>query len=331
MKSVLSSTVLVCSFLLALPAIASEVTYTPIRHSDYQAVYDDGSAAWPGEDASGNGLLEYSITLFGVVINNPADMLDYSVSASSPKWQVFIQATEEAVAFGDFGGTALYMMRDNFGDGSQYYTNAKWGEELERIGGFTLQYGDLVRVDARAPGMNFKGKYNVNEKHNKSPDYDFEITVIGSSTPKAASITLADLKDTNNDFIFREDRQAGCEHYQASLVSLNGLLLDGADDWALDGTVTVKQTVEGIERTFSMKLGLDNDLASIDAELLETTPFSVTAILDQEDNYCAPYTGGYRLWLTSASNLDVVPEPGSLALLVAGGLAAMLLWRRRRS
>ncbi len=327
MKSVFIhlSTVAACFIFLASPAIANEITYTPIRHSDYQAVYDDGTAAWPGEDASGNGLPEYSIMLFGVVINNPADMLDYKVSASSPKWQVFIQATEEAVAFGDFGGTALYMMRDNWGNGSEYYTDTKWGKELERINGFTLQYGDLVRVDARAPGMNYKGKYNVNEKHKKSPDYDFEITVIGSSTPKAASITLADLKDTDNDFIFDDTRAIGCEHYQASLVHLDNLLLVNAGDWALDGTVEVKQG----DLTFDMQLGLDNDLKSINAELLETTPFSVTAILDQEDNYYAPFTGGYRLWLTSASNLDVVPEPGSLALLVAGGLAALLLWRRR--
>ncbi|MEN6559078.1 MAG: PEP-CTERM sorting domain-containing protein, partial [Thermoguttaceae bacterium] len=67
--------------------------------------------------------------------------------------------------------------------------------------------------------------------------------------------------------------------------------------------------------------------------LMETKGFDLTAVLDQEDT-SSPYTGGYRLWLTSTENggLTVVPEPSTLALSLAGGLAALLfVWRRRRS
>ncbi|MCD4728644.1 MAG: PEP-CTERM sorting domain-containing protein [Pirellulales bacterium] len=349
MKSVLSSTVLVCSFLLALPAMAD--AYTPTLHSEYQAVTGDdpkGDPAWP---LSGS---PYPIQLLGVVINNPEDMSDYGVYSSDMDdptwWQTYIQALPagvyggQTVAPNDYGGTALYMrVRHPWIESASFYSDSGWAAEMERLNYPTdvgtgepvttpLKYGDVIMVQAKAPGLFFRGKYNINEQHNVDTSKDFYITILQrDTTPTVASpddFTLADLKDASDNFIFNEDRLAGCEHYQASLVSLDSLLLVDAANWALDGTVMVKQTVEGIERTFPMKLGLDDDLASIDAELLETTPFSVTAILDQED-YDAPYTGGYRLWLTNASNLTVVPEPGSLALLVAGGLAALLLWRRR--
>ncbi|HPP53656.1 MAG TPA: PEP-CTERM sorting domain-containing protein [Thermoguttaceae bacterium] len=113
-------------------------------------------------------------------------------------------------------------------------------------------------------------------------------------------------------------------------MHLDGLLLVDPQNWALNGTVTVKQTVGGNELTFPLKLGIDPALAAINASLLATTPFSLTAILDQEDSG-SPYTDNYRLWLTSASDLGaafaMVPEPASVALLSAG---MALLWILRR-
>ena len=137
----------------------------------------------------------------------------------------------------------------------------------------------------------------------------------------ASAIELSDLKDTNDDYIFDATREAGCEHYQGSLVHLDNLLLVDPANWALDGEVTV--TKNGL--TFGMKLGIDADLLSIDSGLLATTPFSVTAILDQESS---DFTTGYRLWLTNAGDLIVaVPEPGTVVLAIVAMLA-LLPWRR---
>ncbi len=88
-------------------------------HSVVQAVFDDGASAF---------LPTSAIQVRGVVINNPWDMLDYSNSAGSPQWQVFIQAVES----GDFGGTALYMRKSTPWTGA-IYTDAEWTAEMDRL------------------------------------------------------------------------------------------------------------------------------------------------------------------------------------------------------
>ena len=328
----------VCFFLFYSQVAADTYTYT--KHSDYQAVNALGAGTWPGE---GNEL--YYVALVGVVINNPEDMHDYT-DYSVPTdvwWQTFIQAQTlpESIYGGytissdDFGGTALYMRSTNPKSGAVLYElngeEGGWIDELDGRDGdgmltnaATLQYGDIVVVEAKAPGMFYCGKYNINEKHDNDPAMDFTVTVVGHTDPVAETITLAALKDEYDDFIFDSSRGTGCEHYQGSLVHLDNLLLLDADGWGLDGSVTVMQG----NLTFELQLGIDTDLLSIDAESLETTEFSITAILDQETDRSGPFDVGYRLWLTSASKLTPVPEPGTLALLAAG-LAAMLFWRRR--
>jgi hypothetical protein len=188
-----------------------------------------------------------------------------------------------------------------------------------------LQYGDVVLVQANAPGLFYAGKLNVNEQHSTDPAKDFSITILQrGTTPTAAQIALSDLKNASDDFLFDATRATGCERYQGGLVHLDGLTLVDPADWGLGKTVTVRQGV----LTFPMQLGLDPALALVDAAALNATPFSATAILDQEDG-SSPYTGGYSLWLTSASGLMVVPEPGSLISLTLAALTASLIWRRR--
>ncbi len=334
MKSVLFqlSVLLACLSFLVSPAVA-DVTYTQINHRELQAVFDDGSTAWPGE-----GQEPYPVTILGVVINNPEDMSDYTNYSPYVWWQTYIQSLppgqygEYTVAPGDYGGTALYIRAAlPWEDPPRtLYDADQWADELDRLiaNADTLHYGDVVAVRALAPGMFYNGKFNVNEKHLSDPAYDFTVTVIGQTTPEVATLdSLADLKDESNNFIFDDTRESGCEHYQASLVHLDGLLLQDAGDWALDGTVVVRQG----DLTFDLKLGLDQELLAIDAARLETTPFSVSAILDQEDrDYSDGYKQGYRLWLTSAENLSVVPEPAGLALLAAAGLTLLLFWRRQK-
>jgi len=330
----------------AVPQAAGQITYTPTKHSVYQAVNSDGTAAWP------SGGQPYPIQMIGVVINNPWDMLDYSLSASGvPQWQVFFQAvdpyqfpdliSDPELYANDFGGTAMYMRKVHPRDPNIYYTDDQWLAEMQRLNypnyqgspvTEPLRRGDLVLVQANAPGLFFRGKYNINEQHSTDPAKDFYITILQRNVPlSAAQITLADLKNPDDSFKFDQTRQTGCERYQGSLVHLDGLLLVNPQNWALDGTVTVKQG----NLTFPLKLGIDPALAAINAALLATTPFSLTAILDQEDSG-SPYTDNYRLWLTSASDLGaafaMVPEPASLALLAVGILLVGIYrwaWPRR--
>lgn len=319
-------------------------TYTPTKHSEYQRVNSDGTSAWP------SGGSPYPVQMVGLVINNPWDMLDYSLSASQPQWQVFFQAVDPSQFPGlipnpsayanDFGGTAMYMRKNNPMNPNIYYTDVQWLSEMQRLNypnyqgspvTQPLRRGDLVLVEAKAPGMFFRGKRNINEMHQVDPAYDFYITILARDVPlTAANITLADLKNPDDTFKFDQTRQTGCERYQGSLVHLDGLLLVDPQNWALDGTVIVKQTIGGNELTFPLKLGIDPALQAINAALLASTPFSLTAILDQEDpDYT--YTDNYRLWLTNASDLGapfaLVPEPASLGLLTIG-LAFLWMFSR---
>ena len=313
-------------------------------HNAYQAVNSSGTSTWTATGA---------ITMTGVVINNPGDMLYYSDDSSSPyystspQWQVYFQASEDAkINDGDFGGTAMYMRRYHPMSSTDLFPGTDWADEISRLNyplydvtgtevAEPLRRGDLIQVTANAPGMFFGGKKNINTEHKGTStvyesgesyeDYLFSIVILQRDVELTASdIELSDLKDENNDFIFDEDRDEGCEHYQGSLVHLDNLLLVDPANWALDGEVTVTQN--GL--TFGMKLGIDPDLLSVDANSLENTPFSVTAILDQETPRTGPFTESYRLWLTNAGDLIVaVPEPGTVVLAIVAMLA-LLPWRR---
>ena len=339
------------------PMEARAVTYTYTKFSDLESVYaDNGTPAWSSAQ---------NIRVIGTVINNPGDMSDYSNYYINPTntrnatyWQVFVQSLPGETYNGitldseDFGGAAAYVRVNNFATGEVYEQGnapGQWGGEMDRLNypndangnkvTESLRYGDVVMITAKAPGMHFAGKYNINEMHEPDPAYDFDITILArDTTPKATPITLADVKN-GNDFIFDATtesgslvatREAGCEHYQGSLVSLDDLTLVNTDsaDWAPGKTVTVKQG----NLEFPMLLGLDSALFSNENDYfnkLRSHTFDVTAIFDQED-YSSPFTGGYRLWLTNASGLTVVPEPSGFVLLAVAALFGLILRRRGR-
>jgi hypothetical protein len=287
---------------------ADAVAYTMVTNSQLQAVNSDGSNAWPG------GVQPYPVSLIGVVVNNPSDMLDYGNSASSPQWQVLMEALPggvyggQTVAPSDYGGTALYMTKSVPWDPSQTYTIAQWTDEMNRLNyplyngvpvTTPLRYGDVIEVQANVAGLFYAGKFNINEQHSIDPANDFSITILQrGAAPAVASIQLSDLADAGNQPIFDRTRATGCERYQGSLVHLDGLTLVDPADWALGATVTVKQG----GRTFPMQVGLDPALLSINPNTLFATPFAVTALVDQEDS-SSPYTSGYSLWVTNAAEL----------------------------
>lgn len=313
---------MLASTLWCSPAVQAD----PIFHSVIQAVNDDGTSAWNPVAGA---------VVRGIVINNPGDMLDYRNAAADPAWQIFIQAydPDHDPVGKDYGGTALYMRREkpSWMGGGSLYTPDQWQQEMDRLnypagsGTPILQRGDWIEVTAGAPGLFYGGKFNINEQHSAALGKDFNITILGRNLPlEASSISLSDIKDASDSFIFDSTRQSGAEHYQGSLVRLEGLTLVDPDKWARDGTVTVRQG----DLTMPLKLGLDDNLLSVNLDAMKKYGFSLTAIMDQEDS-TSPYTGGYRLWLTNAADLDVVPEPGTLILTLMGGLSSLALVRNR--
>ena len=226
------------------PAAIAQITYTPVTNAELQAVLDGSNHTTPGDSAFAADhptASLYPISVVGVVINNPGDMLSWNAGSSS-QWQTFIQALPggayggQTVAPGDFGGTALYhdqglplrVLPAIFDDDT-------WNAEMNRLNyplyngtpvATPLQYGDVVLVQANAPGLFYNGKYNINMQHQTLSAYDFSITILQRDyTPPASNITLANLENPDGTFIFDATRATGDEHYQGSLVHLDGLTL----------------------------------------------------------------------------------------------------------
>lgn len=333
------------SFVLAGPARGQDwqqVEY--LTHRQYQAVNDSGAPTYSGG---------WPFRMVGVVLNDTEDWVDPTpgfhtnvndgIFEMGGQAEIFVQAVnlddtqwdpEPAEAFNDFGGTACWIgqnVGEISGDWTLNYTNDQWQQELTRLNfhgpaGVTdpIRAGDLVEIRARA-GLFYLGKYNVNEQHNPDPAKDFDILRLakGFGLPEAAELTLADLKDADDAFLFDPLRLEGPEHYQASRVKLTDLSL--VDPANLEANTDVLVT-DGAGRTFTLHLcrgdGFDGSaLAGLD----ET--FHATGILDQKTPFGGGLTQGYRLLVLDAADIQVVPEPASLAMLLAGGT---WLARRRR-
>ena len=227
------------------------MSYT--SHADFQAVDSMGFGTFP---------LTEPIRMQGVVLNRSADMLDPAPAAPGflgGLWQVYVQSPEPT----DFGGTALWMGQyigkivGNHPDGS--YTDLEWLAELDRLShdpdtGYAFQVGDKVEIRARAPGLHFRGKNNVNEQHTNDPGADFDVVLLEPDfgLPSPELITLSDLKDASDNFIFDADRLIGCEHYQGTLVRVNDISFVDTTDWGPDAVLVIQ---DGTGRTFPVKLG----------------------------------------------------------------------------
>lgn len=264
--------------------------FTP--HSDFQAVDGDGAGTFP---------LTNPVKLRGVIVNHPRDMVD-PTPGSDPfmggQWQIFIQATDP----NDFGGTACWMgqnLGNMSGDPNDSYSDEEWLAELDRLShdpnsGHAFQRGDLVEVRARAPGLFFRGKTNINEQHTSNPQANFDVCLLeadyGLPTPEL--IGLSDVKDPNDAFIFDQQRLEGAEHYQGTLVRVNDVGFVDPNDWGPDGELVVQ---DGTGRTLPVKLGRGGGFSVYDPP---PPPFDVIAIFDQEDtNGEDGWKDGYRLWV----------------------------------
>ncbi|MGQ9649016.1 MAG: hypothetical protein ACUVXJ_02810 [Phycisphaerae bacterium] len=266
------------------------MSYT--AHQDYQAVNGDGQGTFPTTSP---------IKMKGVILNRPSDMLNPTPGFDpfmGGQWQQFIQSVDE----GDFGGTAMYMGQNigkivgNHPAGS--YTDAEWLAELDRLNhdpitGRAFRSGDLVEVRARAPGLFFRGKTNINEQHQKTPLANFDIVLLQANylSPAPQTITLADVKDSADQFIFDQSRATGAEHYQATFVRFENVQFI-AGTWGRNQSMTI---ADGTGRTLPVLLGFGNGFAEYPAP---TGSFDIVGIFDQEDKVSSDgWKNGYRLWV----------------------------------
>ncbi len=233
--------------------------------------------------------------LEGILLHNPADMLDPTPDDTITQmfnlggtWQIFFQGEGD-----DHSGTAVFLgqLYNNLPwvspDGG--YTNEEFAAELGRLNAAQFSPGDRIRVTGYF--LSYKGKLNVNEQHNINPDHDFAIELVerGAGLPRPELVTLDDLKNDNDDFIFDSTRQAGCERYQARLVKIEDVYFAGdAGGWNPGAELTITDGV----KTFPLKLGRGNGIYAGSNNLTE--PFDVIGIMDQEST---DLTGGYRLYV----------------------------------
>lgn len=267
------------------------------RHCDYQAVTGTGAGSFP---------LDAEVRMRGIVLNRAEDMLDPAPDSDpfmGGQWQVTFHAVEP----GDFGGTMLWMGQ-NIGKpkgthpaGS--YTVEQWLAEVERVSHDPasrrlFRPGDLIEVRARAPGLFYKGKTNINEAHLTTPFNDFDVILVraGEGLLQPVGVTLADLKDvtpgpTFDTFRFDASRLSGAEHYQCAAIRIENVWFADAADWRPGGDLVL--TDGGL--TLPVKLGLGVDFSSHPAP---AGPFAIVGILDQEDTLTTDgFKDGYRLYV----------------------------------
>jgi hypothetical protein len=286
-------------------------------HRDFQAVDADGFATFPVFNGE-------PVKMRGVILSNPADMLDPTPGADpfmGGQWQIVIQAVDAD----DFGGTACWMgqnLGNMSGDPNDSYTDAVWLAELDRLShdpasGRAFRPGDLVEVRARAPGLPFRGKTNINEQHSGSPEANFDVCLLeaGYGLPTPETIGLADVKSEDNQFVFDPQRLVGAEHYQGALVRINEVEFQDTGTWGPDGELVIQ---DGTGRTLAVKLGLGGGFSVYDPPL---PPFDIIAVFDQEDyDSDDGLMDGYRLWVMNYDgNGDVINGDACLGDLDGDG------------
>ncbi|MBS3733663.1 MAG: hypothetical protein KGY99_01925 [Phycisphaerae bacterium] len=305
-------------------------------HWDLQAVDADGVGTWTG-----------SATVTGIILNDPAAMLDPTANflpwdsganmfRLGGQWQLFVQSADVR----DHAGTACWMGQ-NYGNMPWLhndllsYTNAEWQAELDRLNhdpttGRAFQVGDLVQVTANNTGF-YGGKTNINEGHNKSSAFDLSIELIEADygLPMPELVTLGmlvapdDGDDATHEDHFDATRLSGGEYFQGRRIRINDVSLSDAAGWGAEAwDDRLCAITDGSGRILPLRLprGSVGGLGPAPGGA-----FDVIGIVNQESGSGSDGTYGYELY---ATEIVSVPEPGCLAFLGAG--AAALLRRRKR-
>lgn len=269
-------------------AWADEPTVGVITHRQLQAINTNGVGTYNTTD---------KVVLEGIVLNSPEKILNPTpgVGFMGGQWQMYFQGEGE-----DHAGTAVwlgqYYHKVTTGNPLDSYTDAELLDELCRINAdpasrYVFAPGDRIRVTGWYKF--YGGKTNINEQHQKDPFFDFQIELVtpAAGLPQPESITLADLKDEQDGFIFDPNRTIGPEYYQGRLVRLEDVQIVNPASWGPDNTLTVE---DGQGRTFSVKLGIGKGFSNYPAP---EGWIDVIGILDQEAPGCTLCNYGYRLWV----------------------------------
>jgi hypothetical protein len=293
---------------LALAACFTGGIVNAETHSNLQAVASSGLSAW-------NGSVPFTIT--GVLLTDPTEMLDptphfipwnsgagaYQMGA---EWQIFFQAVDA----GGGGGTACYMGQ-NYGNmpwnGSSdlSYSNEAWTAEILRLSYdpatmHAFRAGDLIEVTARATS-DYGGKRNITEDHYIDPADNFDISLVTSNygLPAPELLTLGQLKNADDTYIFDQTRATGGEHWQGMRVRVNNLTLVTTNGWNPTNTWSSRKctATDGTGRTFPLRtprfsLGSVPDGA-----------FDAIGVLNQESGSGVQGTNGYELFVQ-----QVIPQ-----------------------
>jgi len=268
-------------------AFGGPPTVAEVTHQEFQAVDEDGVGTYTATD---------KVILQGIILNNPEEMLNPTPGQGymGGQWQIFIQGEGD-----DHAGTVVWLGQ-NYSrvSSSDDYTDEQLLSELFRINrdpnsGHMFRAGDRVKVTGWYKF--YKGKMNVNEKHDIDEFFDFTVELLEARVglPAPEVIALDELKDQNNDFIFDQTRQSGCEYYQGRLVRVNNVTITDANDWASDNTITI-EGANGL--TFPVKLGIGYGFTEFDCP---TGEIDVIGILDQESSGYMVCKDGYRIWVVN--------------------------------
>ncbi len=256
-----------------------------VTHREFQAVNGSGEQTY---NATQKVILE------GIVLHNPADMLDPTPDEriAEPfnlggQWQLSFQGEGE-----DHAGTAVYLAQlyDSLpwimpGGG---YSNAQFLAELARLNAAQFCVGNRIRVTGYF--LSYKGKMNINEQHNNNADHDFTIEVLerGVGLPRPEVVSLDELQDDQDRFVFDPARLVGGEYYQGRLIKTEDVNVVDAKGWGPGGNLTITKGT----KTFPLKLGRGNGIYAGSFNLNQ--PFDVIGILDQEST---DLRSGYRLYV----------------------------------
>jgi hypothetical protein len=261
----------------------------PVTHRQFQAVNASGEQTYKATQ---------KVVLEGIVLHNPADMLDPTPDDTitetfnlGAQWQLFFQGEGD-----DHAGTAVYLAQlyDNLPwvmTGG--YSNVEFIAELARLNAARFCPGDRIRVTGWF--LSYAGKMNINEQHNKNPDHDFTIELLERNVGlrKPEVVSLRELKDDQDRFIFDPARLVGGEYYQGRLIEIEDVNVVDPNGWRPNGDLVVTDGT----RTLPVKLGRGNGIYRGSYNLVE--PFDVIGILDQEST---DLRSGYRLYVSELSH-----------------------------
>jgi len=267
--------------------VASAQT-TVVTHAELQAVTTNGTSAWTET---------LPLTIRGVVLNDPTEMLDSSYDPDATaegsfggQYQIFFQATDST----DRGGTALWMAQNYFFIPGQDY-GADWTNEMNRVmadtNGRAFRKGDWIEVTAQK-ALFFNGKVNINEAHRILPENNFDIRLVKASAglPQAEALTLPDLVAADGSALFDDTRETGGEHWQGMRVRLDGIRLADTNGWGqTNWDDRVCTALDDTGRTLPLRMPL-TDLGSPPST---SAWFSAVGILNQEGGN----TNGYELFV----------------------------------